>query len=190
MREYRKIVVIATEGQKTEPAYFRLPIFRPPSTCVHVRTISSKTKSSPRNVLKRMKKYIADYGIKGDDEAWLVVDRDCWKEEDLDELHEWASAGKNRGLAVSNPHFEYWLVLHFEEGHDIHDSGDCLLRLGKHLPQYEKGELEAAWFTLEDVKVALARAKKKDRPACKKWPTTPGTTVYRVIERILFSQGC
>ena len=50
------------------------------------------------------------------DEAWIVIDRDEWTEEQLARLHQWSNERTNHGFALSNPNFEYWLILHFEDG--------------------------------------------------------------------------
>ncbi len=115
-RRYRKMFVIATEGEKTEPSYFA--IFRD-DLVIHVHCVKGDHKSSPKQVLHRMKQHLERNGITKTDEAWLVVDRDTWSEEDLLQLHEWSQEASNRGFALSNPKFEYWLLLHFEDGTEI-----------------------------------------------------------------------
>jgi hypothetical protein len=42
-------------------------------------------------------------------------------------------------FALSNPKFEYWLLLHFNDGTGIASSRDCSDRLKRHLPGYDKG---------------------------------------------------
>jgi hypothetical protein len=182
--DYRPLIIIATEGKKTEPSYFRMVVFKPPRTAVHVVTLGTKTSSSPITVLNRIKRYIKEYGIKSGDEAWIVVDKDNWKDTHLEQLYSWSTLQSNRGLAVSNPQFEYWLLLHFEDGNDVHNKTECLNKLKCHCPNYNKRNIPVDKFTLSNVKEAVKRAKSKDSPPSK-WPTTTGTTVYRLVERIL-----
>jgi hypothetical protein len=52
-----------------------------------IKTLTGKS-SAPWYVLKRMKEYLKKEGLKKSDEAWLVVDRDTWKEKDLVELYQ------------------------------------------------------------------------------------------------------
>ena len=73
------------------------------------------------------------------DEAWLIVDKDQWTDAQLMQLHEWARKGDNQGFALSNPKFEYWLLLHFEDGIGISSAQDCTARLKEHLPEFDKG---------------------------------------------------
>lgn len=118
------------------------------------------------------------------DEAWLVVDRDQWTEEQLNELYDWAKSGKDRGFALSNPKFEYWLLLHFEDGNNIKSAQDCSNRLRRFLPDYDK-KVDSHKITPESIDKAISRAKKRDDPPVD-WPRDPGgTTVYRLVENIL-----
>ncbi len=119
------------------------------------------------------------------DETWVVVDRDEWTDEQLEKLHTWSDEKGKCGFALSNPKFEYWLLLHFEEGTEIASSSACSERLKKHLPNYNKG-INPADFTREKVLAAVKRAKIRDKPPCLDWPRRiGGTTVYRLIENML-----
>ena len=88
-------------------------------------------------------------------------------------------------FALSNPNFEYWLLLHFENGARIASSRDCNDRLKRHLPRYDKG-IDASMITRERIEEAIRRAKLRDNPPCADWPrATAGTTVYKLVENIL-----
>lgn len=83
--------------------------------------------------------------------------------------------------------FEYWLLLHFEEGKDIHSASECRLRLKRHLPNYDKS-IDPFSITREMIEDALRRAKNRDTPPCVDWPRSPGsTTVYKLVDNILNS---
>ena len=184
-RSYRPVFIIATEGGKTEPDYFRMGIFRSRERPVRVKVLGSRTSSSPQAVLGRMKKYLKSYQWQEGDEAWLVVDKDQWMVKDLEVLYAWSQSDTNKNLAVSDPQFEYWLLLHFEDGNNINSKKACLNRLKKHIPDYDKSKIPTGKFTVTRVKSAIKRAKSKDSPPCTKWPGKTGTTVYRIIEGIL-----
>ena len=66
-----------------------------------------------------MTDHLESEGLKPSDEAWLVVDKDQWTDEQLTQLHQWSLQQENYGFALSNPKFEYWLLLHFEDGTGI-----------------------------------------------------------------------
>jgi hypothetical protein len=89
-------------------------------------------------VLSRMEEYIKQEGVKPSDEAWLIVDRDQWDEKHLDLLHQWTLKCSNYKLALSNPKFEFWLLLHYEDAKNISTERECLTRLKHYLPNYNK----------------------------------------------------
>jgi hypothetical protein len=175
--------VIAVEGEKTEPQYFA--IFNDQQSVIRVNCLKGRHGSSPPQVLRRMEDHLRREELRSSDEAWLVVDKDQWTDEQLAQLHAWAQTRHNLGLALSNPKFEYWLLLHFEDGTGIASSRDCSDRLSQHLPGYDKG-IDARKITREAIGDAIRRARQRDTPPCADWPHSPGgTTVYRLVERIL-----
>ena len=179
-RRYRKLFVFAVEGIKTEPQYFA--IFN--RNRVTVKCLRDHHRSSPLQVLERMKKHLMNEPPKAADEFWLVVDKDKWPDEHFTELHAWSQEQDNRGFVLSNPKFEYWLLLHFEDASNI-TSHNCSDRLKKHLPDYNK-DIAVHRFTEPRIQQAIQRAKLRDSPPCTDWPRTPGgTTVYRLVKRIL-----
>jgi len=84
---------------------------------------------------------------------------------------------------MSNPKFEYWLLLHFEDGSGVRSSGDCSERLKKYLPNYNKG-IDIKRITPERILEAIYRAEKRDSPPCMDWPRGVGTTVYRLVKSL------
>ncbi|MBN2525739.1 MAG: RloB domain-containing protein [Deltaproteobacteria bacterium] len=182
-RRYRKLFVIAVEGVKTEPQYFA--IFNDQQSVIRVNCLKGSHGSAPPKVLKRMEEHLRKEGLKSSDEAWLVVDKDQWTDEQLALLHRWAQERNNYGFALSNPKFEYWLLLHFEDGTGITSSRDCSERLERNLPGYDKG-IDSSKMTRDRIDDAIRRAKLRDNPPCSNWPRILGsTTVYKLIERIL-----
>ena len=128
---------------------------------------------------------LASEGFKSSDEAWLVVDKDQWTDEQLTQLHQWSLQQEHYGFALSNPKFEYWLLLHFEDGTGVTSSRDCTDRLKRWIPDYDKG-IDTRKISQSQIDVAIRRAKKRDHPPCSDWPRSLGqTTVYRLIENIL-----
>jgi RloB-like protein len=188
---YKKLFIVVTEGTKTEPEYFKLLKKKRNAAAgedalIEVTCSGPKHGNSPRQVLKTMKDSLKKgTRIRDLDEAWLVVDKDNWSEDQLRELHDWSTQKANRGFALSNPNFEYWLLLHFEDGTKLASAKDCLNRLKQHLPNYDKG-VGASDFRLDRVKDATERAKRQDKD-WPDWPRSTGTTVYRLVERILDS---
>lgn len=181
---YRKLFVIATEGTKTEPQYFYL--FKD-SQHLFIRVVKSKH-HAPHQVLGRLKDRLNQEALSASDEAWLVVDKDKWTDDQLAQLHAWSQEADNYGFALSNPKFEYWLLLHFEQGTGIGSPRECAARLKRHLPNYDKG-IDGREFTPDRIKEAIDRAKARDNPPCADWPRAFGsTTVYKLVKKICHFQ--
>lgn len=182
-RRYRKLFVIATEGTITEPIYFSL--FNDQNAVVRVSCVKGKKSDYPLTTLKRLKKKIAEEALRKNDEAWLVIDKDDWTEQQLQSLFDWSKEQENYGFALSNPKVEYWLLLHFEDGSKSTTPTGCAQRLQKYLPGYDKG-FDPRKISREMVDDAIARAKQRDMPPCTDWPREEGiTTVYRLVENII-----
>ncbi|MEW6710606.1 MAG: RloB family protein [Candidatus Riflebacteria bacterium] len=181
-RKYKKLFVLSMEGKITERQYFDL--FKASNAIIHLEILPGSLKSSPFHVLKRMKSYLIQNRLMKIDEAWLVIDKDQWTEEQLASLYDWSKTSENYGLALSNPNFEFWLLLHFEDGAGISGSLSCVRRLKRFLPDFDKS-IDKIRFNKDCIKNAISRAKEKDRPATEDWPRTTGTTVYRLVEKIL-----
>ncbi|MGD9685368.1 MAG: RloB family protein [Desulfobacter sp.] len=176
---YRKVFVLATEGTTTEPQYFEL--FNSKTTTITIKWIKGYH-SDPDHVLRRMKQYLKDNALKPGDAAWLVIDKDQWTDEQLSRLQAWATTHDQYGLAVSNPCFELWLLLHFEDAAGVTNQRLCKERLKRHLPNYDK-HVEAGKL-IPGVSEAIDRARRKDNPPCTDWPRTIGTTVYRLVVKL------
>jgi hypothetical protein len=182
-RRYRKLFVIAVEGIKTEPQYFA--IFNNQQSIIHVNCLKGTSDSSPPQVLQRMEDHLKKESLKSSDEAWLVVDKDQWTNDQLGQLHAWSQTRENYGFALSNPKFEYWLLLHFEGGTGVTSSQDCTARLKRHLPDYDKG-INIRKISNDRIADAIRRAKSRDNPPCPDWPKAcGGTTVYKLVEKIV-----
>ena len=180
-RSYRKIFLIATEGTRTEPIYFDM--FNSRQATIHVKILSTKKHdSSPPQVLQLAEGFVKEKGLNKKDEVWLVIDRDQWTEEQLRGVLR-GCQGASFNLAVSNPQFEYWLLLHFEDGSGVTRSRDCTQRLRRHLPHFEKSHLEVQKVE-PGIPDAISRAEAKDNRPCEDWPRTNGSTVYRLAKRL------
>lgn len=146
---------------------------------MHIKFLKGGDKSAPAQVFKRMRDYLKEINLRNSDEVWLVVDKDQWTDEQLLQLHEWAGEAGNYGFALSNPKFEFWLLLHFEDGKGVSSSRTCSRRLKLHMPNYDK-DISKRNISGTMIEKAVKRAKELDTPACSHWPRSSGTTVYMV----------
>ena len=110
-RRYRKLFIIATEGAKTEPQYFAA--LNNQQSVVQIECLRSRGRTSPPQVLQRMKHRLKLAALRNTDEAWLVVDKDQWAEDQLTQLYSWSQTKHNYGFALSNP---------------VRNGGRCVLR--------------------------------------------------------------
>jgi len=44
-------------------------------------------------------------------------------------------------------------------------------------------------MTTERIRNAIKRAEQKDKPLCSDWPKSTGTTVYRLVKKIVAHSG-
>jgi hypothetical protein len=154
-RRYKRMFVIVAEGTVTEQEYFQL---LSEESIIHIKCLRNRSNLNPKDALLRVREYISKEGLKKTDEAWVVVDKDFWAEELLASLHSWAQSRSNYGFALSNPKFEFWLLLHFEDAKGVGTSEQCNEKLAKHLPDYDK-HVDGQKFTRERIKAATDRAK-------------------------------
>jgi hypothetical protein len=182
-RERVPLILIATEGYKTERQYF--DILKSENKELNIQILPSRKKTSPNGVLNHLKEQIKKRDVGKRDNAWLVIDVDEWSKDELNTAYEWSLLKDNYGLAVSNPKFEYWLLLHFDKGENLKSKEECIIRLLRHVPSFEKGDIDKDKFTTQRIKDAIENAKKKDNPPCEKWPECFGTTVYRLVEILI-----
>lgn len=182
-RDYRSNCHLAFEGHETECQYFlslRQVIGNKVNLRIHQRKSS---KSAPSDVLKCLLNGVLKNPLGKKDMAWLLVDIDNWPEQEIMKLHQWSVQSHKHGFAASNPCFEFWLLLHFEDGRSVNSCKDCIRKLKQILQDYDKS---IDWSKYKDgIKRAVARAKELDTPAVEDWPKKVGTTVYRLIEKLI-----
>ncbi len=213
MREFRppsrrsgfrdsKLIVIATEDTKAAPKYFQdmasPAFFYNPK--MHVEILHrSTTASAPEEILKQLDKFKSEYRLKNDDELWIVIDVDDWGKAKLSDIGRLCRQKYNYFLAVSNPCFELWLLLHVKSLEDYTD--EELVEFGENrkssktrkrleielirlLGEYSKSNLNSAQY-LPHIHIAIERAKKLDIYPDHRWPNGLGSHVYRLAEKII-----
>ena len=156
-RSFIKKFIISCEGGVTEKEYFTFL----KSVCwryAFIDILTDKQKSSPDKVLER----IIGYGksLKVGDELWCVIDRDYWTEEQISMLTEWVAGGDGkivRGVAMSNPKFELWLLAHFQELPTQCGAAECVRLLKQHLPEYDK-HLDGLIVSQEMIESAIKQS--------------------------------
>ncbi len=124
-----KLYLIAAEGDKTEAQYFQAieDLFKDKDISnVHVefidRTEADANKSDPKYVQQTLidlekQLEIKGYQITEKDELWFIVDVDEYNNriKHLNDLEKACNSKAYYYMALSNPCFEVWLILHFTE---------------------------------------------------------------------------
>lgn len=210
MRERReafrdaRLIVIASEGKDTERVYFKALAkeYTNPRVHVHIleRSVDEQNNSSPEHVLKQLNDYKSQYELEADDELWLVVDKDRWTEAMLSRVATECSQEVAMHMALSNPCFELWLLLHMEDATSLtpeeqkqwlenrrkSKNADTYLkvRLRQKMGSYHESSYDALTLTAH-IEDAIERARALDKNPTDRWPQTLGTRVYLLAESVM-----
>ncbi len=188
LREPKRRILIVCEGRITEAGYFKdlRAAFRNPLVDVEIDDAGGVPKTLVERAAARKREAERDAKSRRDeflsyDEVWCVFDVD-----EHPHLPDARQQARDHGidLAVSNPCFELWALLHYQD-HTAHlERGDARRRLKSHLPLYEKSlpftQLHPAYAE------AVRRAQELDRRRedADDPGGNPSTGVYRLTERI------
>ncbi|NOX45473.1 MAG: RloB domain-containing protein [Chlorobi bacterium] len=199
-----KLIVIATEGRKTERVYFEGLAESFDSTKVHVEVIEKlDNNSSPENVLGQLNAFKGEYNLDENDELWMVIDRvyQSWEAEIIRSVAQICHQKKGYFLAVSNPAFELWLLLHFIDctklsklvKEDLYRNAKVSRSktyskkmLSDLLGGFNEAKYNAFLF-VENVQDAIDNAIRLDSNPRTRWPNYLGTRVYKLAQNILSS---
>lgn len=210
MRERReafcdaRLIVIASEGKDTERIYFKALAkeYTNPRVHVHIleRSVDEQNNSSPEHVLKQLNDYKSQYELEADDELWLVVDKDRWTEAMLSRVATECSQEVAMHMALSNPCFELWLLLHIEDAASLTPEEQMLwmenrrksknadpylkVRLRQKMGSYHESSYDALSL-IAHIEDAIERAKTLDKNLTDRWPQTLGTRVYLLAESVM-----
>jgi len=159
-RSYKRLFLIAAEGANTERSYFDGNIrYLIGENDVDFHIVSYQD-SFPLHVLEALEGEIENRKneLSANDEAWIVIDRDQWKQEHIQEVIDWVN-GKpkdifRRDLALSNPCFEFWLILHFEDGKELFTTEECKNKLKEYI-KLNRNKVPEQSIQREQVKNAI-----------------------------------
>lgn len=172
------LIVIASEDTYAVEKYFR----RFKTRRVQFDSIPTKDcRSSPPAVFERLKAAKAKYEQIEGDSYWLCVDRDSWKEHAFEEVVHQASR-QNYGVAISDPCFEIWILLHFEDlPSTFSNCGEVVKHLQSRIGGYTKQCCQIMDLKEQQVHDAMTRARALDAA------TGPGnkTEVYKILDELL-----
>ncbi len=201
-RDVNKLFVIATEGQKTERVYFEgLLTQNPhPKTKIYLEVLPKlDSNSSPGAVLRMLDSFKREFLLRKDDELWMVIDRDrqSLKASEISKIATLVYQ-KKYNLALSNPAFEVWLLLHVKDVSEYSETDIEELfenrrtgsrsRLERELVyicgSYNKSKPDLSLF-LPFVTIAVERAEALVRDPNERWPDYFGTHVHKLVKKLL-----
>ena len=197
-REKDKIFVLAFEGNYAEPQYYEAlkERLRYKNYRLHIESLVREpddTRSAPNHVFQSLKEKKEEYNFNDSDEFWMIIDRDRWQ---LDEWVEKCEQEKNFFLAISNPCFELWLLLHIADlGQFSHEEMEEISRnkktkkkryldklLSKLLEEgYNKTNIKPERF-LDNIDMAARQAKSLDTENIL---TSLGSHNYKLVSKLL-----
>ena len=178
-----KKILVSTEGARTEVEYFEhLNVLY---DAIVVEPIPRDSKSAPKNVLSAMIQYVKSEDIGSDAIFWIVVDIDKHPTIQFEEIHNWCKEHQEYNLAISNPCFELWLILHYEFKSQYKNHKECKSYFNTNYGNSP----DIPWFksiTKSHVQRAYKFAKENDTTGTTGWPIELGcTTVYRIVENYI-----
>jgi hypothetical protein len=167
-RQSRDTVLIVTNGECTERQYFEA-LRREPWLSVALRVIVRREAPQALIVTAAALRDIGSY-----DHMWVVCDVD---EYDVSQAVIEAPA-RGVGLALSQPCFEVWLILHKSDRcPGFNNASQACEQLRKLVPDWRKERLDFADFR-DGIADARDRAQRRGEPP----DANPSTAVWRIID--------
>lgn len=191
-RRDARLFVVATEDTFAPRQYFRF--FEHERLVVQVLHAEDGC-SSPAHVVQKLIEFERDYQLKDDDQLWALLDTDHWIEPGHKKgLIDAIGEARQRGfrVAMSNPCFDLWLLLHHEAVAigTVFSSCDAVgARIRSLLGEYNKINLKAENYPPTKVLAAIHRARALEAPALASaaadhWPESTGTRVFLLMEEL------
>jgi hypothetical protein len=180
------LVVIASEDTHAVRQYF--DFFE--STRIQFRVLETQGgKSAPEHVLNRINEYIEEFEIDEGDTFWVVCDCDHWVEPShIKNLTYVLQQCRQKGIqvALSNPCFDLWLLLHFAEFpvEDVLTCEEVANRLRAAAGGYNKTKVYNLQLNNEKVSAAVNRAAEK-HASLEEIPKRLQTAVHLIIQSLV-----
>ena len=192
-RQPRSHILIICEGSETEPNYFKALRRELRLSSVEVEIEGKSHASAPIRVVDfalqrknerareaKRSNFLTEY-----DEVWCVIDVENPANNATFNIAVQKAKREYLDIAVSNPAFEYWYLLHYEETSKVFSDGQELKRALKiHVSDYNESK---DMFTelYPKTELALERAKRILINHLNNEPfPNPSTFVFKLVERL------
>lgn len=187
-----KKFIIVCEGSKTEVLYFhaiRQELRRPTVQILVIHPNATDPKSLVQAATEERQSQMDEENWLSGDVVWAVFDGD---EHIQSNPKNWKEALELAGeanieLAISNPSFELWYLLHFADQNANISRQDVVKELKKHLPKYKKNNVLYPDPLSERTENAVNRAKILDMQITNNFQiayTNPSTYVFRLFDAL------
>lgn len=189
-RPFRRVlprILIVCEGTKTEPGYFwgfrqlyRLVVDLELSSGGVPKTLVDRAAEMKKNA-ERASKAARDVNLRYDD-VWCVFDID-----DHPHIDDARQQARDNGikLAVSNPCFELWVLLYFQDQRAHISRVKLKAACRKYLPNYEKDIPIEKLSPLYDRAASRANSLDRWQQEQGRRDANPSTGVYKLTQAIL-----
>jgi hypothetical protein len=201
-----KLYILSYEGTVSEKKYFEdfrhSELFNNSGLIELISLKRPKDKGSdPFSVKKLLQVAKKEFGFKITDEFWLIVDRDDWEtihKLSFDELVIDCKKEENFYLAMSNPCFEIWLVLHLKDITEYTEAERQLIFENAKVSNSKNhidiilGNLQGRGYNKRPnpktyiplTSIAIERAKALDHLK-EDYPKNLGSHLYKLIEKLI-----
>jgi hypothetical protein len=179
------LVVIASEDRYAVRQYF--DFFE--STRIQFRVLETPDgRSAPEHVLERINEYLENFEIGEGDTFWVVCDCDHWVEPNhIQNLTHVLRECRKKGIkvALSNPCFDLWLLLHFADfpAENMLTCAEVADRLRTAAGGYDKTRIYNLQIDNEKVSNAVKRA--GENQSQMRIPNQLHTSVHLIIRSLI-----
>lgn len=204
--EAEKMFVLSYEGKVSEKKYFedfrKSELFNDSGLIEVISLKRPKNRGSdPISVKKLLQEAKKEYRFKDTDEFWLIIDRDNWEEihnHNFDKLVDDCKKENNFFLAMSNPCFEIWLILHLKDISEFDEEEKVKIMSNERVSNsknyidkilskiqgrsYNKRPNPQVFLPL--TRTAIRRAKELNDEN-QDYPKQLGTHIYKLIEKLI-----
>lgn len=179
--EVRPRILIVCEGRVTEPEYINLIRIKEKINLVQI--IIDHEGGTPKTLVDRAvsEKRLNKSAFGKDDEIWCVFDID---EHPLITEAKQKAAANGIKLAISNPCFEFWLLLHFVYHSAPISRHDARRECETRMDGYQKHIPGDTLFPLLATAFENAQRLAKWQESRQTVGENPSTDVYKLIERL------
>ncbi len=190
-REPYDKVLIVCEGEKTEPHYLIALRNHLKLSQANIK-IDPDSDSSPTSVVKYTKELIKQNEKDPFDHVFCVIDRDRHTDfyTAIAQINGYKNENTKLHSIVSNPCFEYWILLHFTYTTKLFGtSGESPCKdlikndLQTYIPDYEKGDQTIMSPIIKSgLDMAVTNTKRANMMAQKNATNTPTTQMDELVE--------